>query len=75
MGPVVVGSGERELLEVELPFMPDVARRISFSVFIFWRSRLSRSFSAVVLFRDCSRLARRCSRSLTWRSLRSRKAR
>lgn len=52
-----------------------VARRISFSVDIFWRSRFRRSFSTEACSWAASRLASLASRSLTCFSLRSRKAR
>ena len=87
MGPVVVGAPPGGDIEEPPPAPPplppllcaccmlDVARRISFSVLIFCRSRFSFSFSLVVWLCAASRLANFASRSLTCRSLRSRNAR
>lgn len=64
------------LLPGELPpWRDEVARRISFSVLIFWRSRLSFSFSVAVSCCAASSEASLASRSLTCRSFRSLKAR
>lgn len=52
-----------------------MARRISFSVATFSSSRFRRSLSEASEVEDCSREVSFSSRSLTWRSLRSRKAR
>jgi hypothetical protein len=57
------------------PAEPPVARRISFSVLTFWRSRFRRSFSVAVCCWAASMAASLASRSLTWRSFRSRNAR
>jgi hypothetical protein len=60
--------GDREGFE-------DVALRISFSVAVFWSCSLRRSFSSLMEREFFSSAASLASRSLTWRSLRSRKAR
>ena len=73
IGAVVMGSGECELW---WPWpMDEVARKISFSVDIFCRSRLRRSFSTDASCWAASRLASLASRSLTCFSFLSRKAR
>lgn len=54
---------------------PDVALRISFSVAVFWSCNLRRSFSSLMESEFFSSAASLASRSLTWRSFRSRKAR
>jgi hypothetical protein len=69
MGPVV-GRGEESRCEVW-----EVALRISFSVEAFWSCSFRREFSALMVWVFFSRAASLASRSLTWRSLRSRKAR
>src|ERR1700710_1637733 len=53
----------------------EVALRISFSVAAFWSWSFRRSFSWATFAEFFSRAASLASRSLTWRSLRSRKAR
>jgi hypothetical protein len=52
-----------------------VAFRISFSVEAFWSWSFRRSFSSLMVRVVFSRAVSLASRSLTWRSLRSRKAR
>lgn len=53
----------------------DVAFKISFSVAVFWSCSFRRSFSSLIESEFFSSAASLASRSLTWRSFRSRKAR